>query len=282
MALRAAIRRRGLTLDRLRAHLARRGLPVALSSLSDWQHGRHRPHPARSLPTVYALEEILGLPNAHLARLLADPAASLGRGAEAHPGATAALLADLPDARGHLVDVISTHEKVTIDGHRRCDSIRSRTVVRARCDGVDRHVVRYYGDPGCVIELVELGALENCRTGRVLRHPAGVIVAELLFDQALRAGETWVFESSWYGLTGAACTEHAHGTRYAGEQYLMEVRFHAAALPVECHAFAQSGLSADRCATTTLAVSRYHTVHLLAAGVRPGLRGIAWAWSTRD
>jgi len=35
-ALRAAVRRRGLTLDRLRAHLARRGLIVGLSSLSDW------------------------------------------------------------------------------------------------------------------------------------------------------------------------------------------------------------------------------------------------------
>src|SRR5256885_8599794 len=61
-ALRAAVRERGLTLDRLRAHLARRGIPVGLSSLSDWQHGRRRPRSAASLRAVRALEEILGIP----------------------------------------------------------------------------------------------------------------------------------------------------------------------------------------------------------------------------
>jgi hypothetical protein len=277
-ALRAAVRRRGLTLDRLRAHLARRGQAVALSSLSDWQHGRRRP---RSMGTVGALEQILGLPAGSLLRLLTDPAPDprLGRGRPEHATALAELQSQLPGVREHPVDVVSTHEKITIDERRRCASIWSRTVVRARRDGVDRYLIRYYGDPDCVIDRVELGALENCRTGRVLRHSAGVIVAELLFDQALRPGETWVFEARWRDRTGGASTEHAHLCRYAGEQYLMEVRFDAGAVPLACHAFVQSGLSSDRCATTALPVNRHHAVHLLAAAERPGLRGIAWDWS---
>jgi len=60
-ALRAAVRARGLTLDRLRAHLARRGVPVALSTLSNWQQGKHRPAIIGSIRTVEALEDILAV-----------------------------------------------------------------------------------------------------------------------------------------------------------------------------------------------------------------------------
>src|SRR4051812_1528119 len=76
-ALRAAVRARGLTLERLRAHLARRGVPIALSTLSDWQHGKRRPSVAGSLRAVLALEDVLGLPPKTLVRLVVDQAAKL-------------------------------------------------------------------------------------------------------------------------------------------------------------------------------------------------------------
>src|SRR5206468_428808 len=72
-ALRAAVRERGLTLDRLRSHLAERGIRVGLSSLSDWQHGRSRPLRAGSGRAVAGLEDVLGLPRGSLARLLVQP-----------------------------------------------------------------------------------------------------------------------------------------------------------------------------------------------------------------
>src|SRR5216117_64978 len=72
-AFRAAVHERGLALDRLRAHLAQRGITVGLSSLSDWQQGRRRPCGANSLRAVHALEEILGLPPRSLIRLLVKP-----------------------------------------------------------------------------------------------------------------------------------------------------------------------------------------------------------------
>jgi hypothetical protein len=59
--LRAAIRSRGLTLDRIQWHLALRGLKVGMSSLSDWQHGRSVPASSKSLRAVRAMEEILDL-----------------------------------------------------------------------------------------------------------------------------------------------------------------------------------------------------------------------------
>src|SRR4051812_6979901 len=105
-ALRAAVRSRGLTLDRLRAHLARRGVTVALSTLSDWQHGRRRPAIARSLPVVSALEDVLGLRSETLVELLVDPGASTPahrayrrRGVDDRSGDLGRLLDQIPGAR---------------------------------------------------------------------------------------------------------------------------------------------------------------------------------------
>src|SRR5262249_18323254 len=121
-------------------------------------------------------------------------------------------------------------------------------------------------------------AVENCRLGRVLRHPAGVLVAEFLFDEALAAGQTWVFEDRVRDGTGQPSTEYAHGFRQHGEQHLMEVRFDPAALPVDCHALAQSALDAERPVTADLVLNSHHALHLFASGVDGGLLGIGWDW----
>jgi hypothetical protein len=279
-AFRAAVSARGLSLDRLRARLVRRDVPVALSSLSDWQHGRRRPAGERSLTAVRALEEILGLPPESLVRLLDEPGRPRRRyGLDETSGALARLLAQVPGANttGQLA-VLSQHDKVSIDAHRRTAEVWCRVAVRALTDGVDRYVLRYFGDPGCDIGEVLIDAVENCRLGRVLRDPTGVLVAELLFDEALQAGQTWVFEEVVGDGTGAPSTEYAHGFRYRGEQHLMEVRFDPAALPTDCHAFAQSGLDDERHRTGALTLNRHHALHLYASGVSAGLLGIGWAW----
>jgi hypothetical protein len=274
-AFRAAVSARGLSLDRLRARLVRRDIPVAVSSLSDWQHGRRRPAGERSLTAVRALEEILGVPRESLVRLLDEP---VRRGLDETHGALGELLDQLPGSRARTVEILSGHDKVTIDPRRRCASVWSRIAVRALTDGVDRYLVRYFGDPGCAIESVCVDAVENCRLSRVLRHPVGVLVAELLFDEVLAAGQTWVFEKRVRDGTGQPSREHAHGFRQHGEQHLMEVRFDPAALPLDCHSFAQSGLDDERRRTGDLVLTSHHAVHLFASGVSGGLLGIGWSW----
>jgi len=274
-AFRAAVSARGLSLDRLRARLVRRDIPVAVSSLSDWQHGRRRPAGERSLTAVRALEQILGVPRESLVRLLDEP---VRRGLDETHGALGELLDQLPGSRARTVEILSGHDKVTIDPRRRCASVWSRIAVRALTDGIDRYLVRYFGDPGCAIESVRVDAVENCRLSRVLRHPVGVLVAELLFDEVLAAGQTWVFEKRVRDGTGQPSREHAHGFRQHGEQHLMEVRFDPAALPLDCHAFAQSGLDDERRRTGDLVLTSHHAVHLFASGVSGGLLGIGWSW----
>src|SRR4051794_30388853 len=101
-ALRAGIRERGLTLERLRWHLARRGIPIGLSSLSQWQHGHTRPGRDNSLRAVEALEEILRLPPGSLTRLLAVedfPARPRKEGLDESGGPLGELLDSLPGSR---------------------------------------------------------------------------------------------------------------------------------------------------------------------------------------
>jgi hypothetical protein len=291
-ALREAIRARGLTLDRLRSHLAGRGVSVALSSLSDWQHGNRRPAGAKSFRAVRALEEILRLPTGSLLRLLVGPGGDADearggrrvplrpvRGLDEHGGAVAQLLDRLPGSRDRGVDILSHQDKVLVDVWGRAWLVWSRTVVRARRDGVDRYVVRYFGDEGCRIEQVRIVTLENCRLGRVERHrEAPVLAAELLFGEALRAGETWVFEHEVVDRTGERCAEHGHGFLEPQDLYLLEVRFDPGNLPVDCHAYAQPGLYDARRRTADLALNNHHAVHLIVSGVTAGLIGIGWTW----
>jgi hypothetical protein len=280
LALRAAVRERGLTLERLRTDLARRGELIPLSTLTDWERGHRRPTAVTSLRTVLAIEEVLALQPRSLIRLLVQPRSRQHRprgGIDEASGVIADLLDAIPGSRLHTFDVVSAHEKVAIDAERRVGSIWSRTVIRALRDGVDRWVLRYYGDPSCAIEHVEVQALENCYVG-VVRRRAGVLVAEMRFGEALRVGETWALETQLTDGTGQPSTEHAHGFREPGQQYQVEVRFDPAALPVDCHSFARTGLHDPTRRTGDLALDERHAVRLMECRMAAGLVGIGWRW----
>ena len=116
-ALRAAIRRRSLTLERLRCHLRREGVSVSAASLSDWQHGRVRPGPASSGRGIRVLEQVLQVPGESLTRLLAMRDA--GTELDEQGGPLGDLLDQLPGARELDLDVVTKQEKVQVDAGRR-------------------------------------------------------------------------------------------------------------------------------------------------------------------
>jgi hypothetical protein len=241
-----------------------------LSSLSDWQSGRSLPVHPNSRKAVRALEEILQVP---LVELISDRKV-------ADIGAVAELLEALPGSSDRGAELISVHNKIIVDGRGRTACMWTRTVIRALRDGVDRHVVRYYGNSGCAPDLVRPRALSDCRLGRVVAHPhEPALVYELLFDQTLLAGDTWVFESATVDRTGEPATEFARGFRFPVEQYLLEVRFSPNALPARCYSFAQRDLTDERHPTGPLTLSGHRSVHLLASGVRSGVLGIKWDWA---
>jgi len=79
-ALRAAIRARGLGLERIRYRLRGRGVSISLATLSHWQSGRCRPERPESLLALCHIEEVLEVPPGSLTNLLGPPR-SRARGA---------------------------------------------------------------------------------------------------------------------------------------------------------------------------------------------------------
>ncbi|MFI9718860.1 hypothetical protein ACIHFE_04275 [Streptomyces sp. NPDC052396] len=289
LALRTALSARGLPLHRVQHRLAQRGINVGVTSLSYWQQGARRPRRPESLRAVRVLEEILGLPAEALIRLL-EP--SLGPDRERPPArplrslveeshAVHRLLGELdspPDCGLHTVCHL---ERVFIGPDQRLRERDSRHVVRAHRDGVDRYIAIHHGDPGCDPARVAVRALENCRVGRVRSHAdSGVVVAELLFDTRLRAGETYVLGYGFTDGTGGQSREYVRGFNFAGGQYVLEIRFDAAALPVRCRRFTRASANAPRSGQQELTLAgRHRGVHLVEQVERPGILGIGWDWS---
>ncbi|MET8688751.1 hypothetical protein ABZV77_31530 [Streptomyces sp. NPDC004732] len=289
LALRTAIAARRLPLQRIRHHLVRHGVNVGVTSLSYWQQGARRPQRAESLRAVRALEEILQLPEESLIRLLVRPA---DRADRARPAARSyrslveasdvlrSLLTDLGSPVDGGLHTIGHHERVRIGAERELLGRESQHIVRAHRDGVDRYVAIHHGDPGCAPDRVRVLALENCRTGRVRWHQkTGVLVAELLFDARLRAGDTHLFGYGFEDGTAGAATEYMRGFTYAGGQYALQIRYDEAALPVRCHRFTQHSAAAPRGGRQELTLSGNHrSVHTVEPQVRAGILGIAWDW----
>ncbi|MCX5133871.1 hypothetical protein OOK06_17485 [Streptomyces sp. NBC_00340] len=289
VALRAAIAARGLPLQRVQHHLSRYGVKVGVTSLSYWQQGARRPQRPESLRAVRALEEILQLPDESLIRLLAkaqeraDPERPTGRSYRSlveASGVLEGLLAELESPLDGGLHTIGHHERVRIGARRELLGRESQHIVRAHKDGVDRYVAVHHGDPGCDPESTAVLALENCRTGRVRRHhDTGILVAELLFDIRLRAGDTFLFRYGFEDGTAGASSEYVRGFGFAGGQYALQVHFAEDALPVRCHRFTQHSAAAPRSGRQELALSgRHHSVHLVEPRVRSGIVGIGWDW----
>ncbi|WP_210587549.1 hypothetical protein [Streptomyces sp. GESEQ-35] len=289
VALRAAIAARGLPLQRVQHHLSRYGVKVGVTSLSYWQQGARRPQRPESLRAVRALEEILQLPEESLIRLLADtdePSAaqrSAGRSYRSFveaSGVLERLLAELDSPPDGGLHALGHHERVRIGSRRELQGRESHHIVRAHRDGVDRFVAVHHGDEGCAPERITVHALENCRTGHVRwDHDTGVLVAELLFDTRLRAGDTFLFRYGVEDGTAGVSREYVRGFGPAGGQYALQVRFDEHALPVRCHRFTQHSAAAPRSGRQELALSgRHQSVHIVEPRVRTGLVGIGWDW----
>jgi hypothetical protein len=282
VVLRTAIQQRGLPLERLRARLAERGIRIGLSSLSDWQHGRAWPERANSLRAVRALEDILGLPNQALTGLLTAHAAhpfQPKQGVDEYSGPLGELLDAIPGSRSWDLDALTTEHQVTVDEDRRVSVILIRSLVKARRPGVDRATVRYFGSPDCVIDEVVVEPLRNCRTGQVHRHQGGrVLVAELLFDQRLQAGETWIFELRLHDPTSSERTDFAHGFRRPEANFLLEIRFRPATLPTRVYGYFRTNLYTELRVIEELRLNAHHAAHLATADMTAGVLGIGWEW----
>lgn len=288
-ALRAAIEASGLTLQRLRHRLAQRGIQVSVTSLSYWQQGRSRPERADSLRAVRAIESILGLPSHSLAALLGPPRPRgrwLGREEREYDGilepanALAETIKPVLGQSDRKLRVFSQDDAVTVGADRTIRTVRTRMVVRALEDDPDRHLAVYCGERGSTADDIVITARENCRLGRVRRHPlAPVIAAELMLDRRLRAGETHLLEYEFTVDSPVPSPDYRRGFRYPADAYVVSIRFADSVLPARIFGFSQREPHVLPQLDGDMIVTAGRWVHRAVRDVRPGVLGIGWEWN---
>jgi hypothetical protein len=280
--LRHAIEHRGLALERVRDHLAQRGVHVSVATLSYWQSGRSQPGRKASLAAIPHLEAVLALDPGTLLNTLPVTRDRVRR----TPVRTLDALWPEPsriDILGRLdtrwdadLDRVTLHDVLRIGPDRRQVGLTVRQVLRARVDGPDRRVVMHSQDD-VAAALPAIEVVQGCRLGRVeWSHPQGVLGAELVFFRPLRRGETVIVEYRLVSSSpGALDTEYVRRLRSPLREYLLEVEFHPDARPCTVTGFTEQR-------RTPVELDPSHRCHLAHTDATPGTTGITWSWPDPD
>ncbi|MEV6521243.1 hypothetical protein AB0M43_04765 [Longispora sp. NPDC051575] len=284
-ALSLAVRRRGLTLDRLCHRLAERDIRLSTAALSYWASGRRRPERGDSLKGVVALEEVLGLPPGALTALLPPPRPrgrySTGLEPSLRPwraGVLERMAEDLAMPAHSGLRRLSVDEHVTIDAERCERTRRVREVMRAERDDLSRFYLFWQvddptaGRPGFT-------DLWGCRPGRHRWDPAsGYLITEMLLDSRLDVGDTAIVRYT-LDLPGhtpvTRCTRTVSRTVHA---FALEVTFAPGTVPVRCASFHQAAADEADEDLRDLRVDPSGSVHLALIEARPGVYGIQLYW----
>lgn len=283
-ALRAAVDARGLTLERLRAHLNQRGHNLSAATLSYWQSGRSRPERAASRAALTSLEEILEVPKGSLTSLLVPR--RRGRDGAALPtfdGISSTSIAKVVDQLAAAAGItwqtnvrrFVVHDQVSIGPTRRLQHHVMREVLRAEADGVDRIALWHCLDEGGAQPLPV--PVRNCRLGKLVRSEQhNLVVAELLLPYPLANGESVVIE---YRMEPIGTTNPLlwweRGTAEELRELHMEIHFHPDAIPTSAaRVFTLRGQQ-ER---TEPVVIRSSTIELLVLDFGPGAAGLRWTW----
>ncbi|WP_329790078.1 helix-turn-helix transcriptional regulator [Lentzea sp. DG1S-22] len=265
-ALRVAIQVRGLSLERLQHRLKLRGAPISVTALSYWQSGRRRPERPESLRALAQLEDVLGLPETALSRLLGPPRP---RGRSRRRQTSARTPWD-----GSGLVLTAQHDRVEVAPCGGVLGVRSRQVMQARAADVDRWILCQ--ETGSAQPA--LTAVRSCQVGRVARERTnGVLVAELVFDEPISTGDCVAIE---YELIYPRPTaEHTHFRRFAERvhDYVLEIKFPAGSPPESCEQFASGPAGAELSGGTRPApVDEGGYAHAAALDFGPGLYGMRW------
>ncbi|MBB5920374.1 hypothetical protein FHR81_001404 [Actinoalloteichus hoggarensis] len=285
-ALRLAIEVSGLSLDRLQRRLADRGVRVSLTTLSYWRHGRSRPERPDSLRGVRILEDVLGLPEKSLTGLL-GPRRPRGRWVtRSHgtvdldqlwtdPDTVRELRAHIDVPPPHQLSPLSVQDIVLVGPQRDEEAVRTRMVVEAAVDDVSRSFLVYRTEPE---RSVAITATRYCALGEVVHDPSGFMVAELVLDRVLAAGEATIFEYEVTGPPGEPVLFHDRRFAMPTRQYVLQVGFRPEALPVRCLRYHRPNADAPEQGVREVALGASHTAHVIELDVAPGIYGMRWDW----
>ncbi|MFH9075400.1 hypothetical protein [Streptomyces alboflavus] len=287
-ALREAVRRRGLPLDRICERLTARGIRLTPATLSYWQRDRTRPERSDSLRAVVALEDILDLPPGGLSALLPPQRPRGRRVARTDEHATRrlygqeswqeqALGESFADFNRDIV-VLHTREVLHLDRRGCVRRLIVNHLVRAVSDGPEQMMnLHFLDDPdgGLPEATVHCGLLKSLRQDAA----SGGVMLQIGFGRPLTLGETMAVDyeirtTPYDRPTGF----HERGIRGNQDSYLLHVYFPHDRHPALCHSYYRENSSAPQRKVRPLAVDTTGTAHMYAAQCRQGIYGMSWRW----
>lgn len=288
-ALRAALTASGYSLDQLSGELRRRGTPVSVSALSNWQTGENHPERAASIAAVATVEAVLGVPPRSLITLI-PPRRTRGRrptGAGLphqllwrYPEAVTRLLGRL-DATPQELTVparLSRGLKVRIDESGYEQETRARMVLQAGRDRVERvlTVMRVHSLP----QPPQVIAIEGCRLGRFRAEAAASIYAvELLLHRPIDPGELAVVEYATRLPPGQPETRSTMRVQPGARDLTYQVSFHPDRLPVRCASFFQPAYDQPvRIGKQRCGAELAYGFQVVLLDPEPGIHGVSWEW----
>ncbi|MFC6092414.1 helix-turn-helix domain-containing protein [Saccharothrix lopnurensis] len=286
-ALRIAIARRDLTLDRIRARLADRGVEISIATLSYWQQGRSRPERPNSLRALRELEGILDLPPDTLFEFLEPPRPRGRRTTGGSLSMEDLYGADSPirsvlgglDEPNPDVTVLTTTEVCSVDARRSLRRVSATQVLRGAGDGCDRFITVHGVDEGDVMPS-HLTVRGGGRLGAVkVAEDSGYASAAIEFGRVLGRNETAVVEYEWVmGESDVPSRGHERRFRTACDGYLLRVCFDRATLPARCYEYRRPSVDAPATSRRRIMIDPAGQAHTYLPKCEPGVYGIAWEW----
>lgn len=279
----AAVKQRGLALDRLCQHLAAEGVPVSIATLSYWQTGRSVPTRARSLGTVEAMERILEVPvgtltsrtNHYLRQV--EPTWQDQLPSDTGRQLLAEMGYDRPSVGMHA---LFTHDHMHVGAQRQ--------EAWQRCRSLQKMERTLQGWPTMFLidggheTLIQVTDTENCRLGEHVAIPElGLFVGELLFTEPQERGSVahTSYTVRWEGNT-AMSNGFARPVPKGLRAATLEVSFHPDALPRRVRALWRASLDVPDEEATVLAEPTLHRNQATFSSdtLRPGVVGLDWQW----
>ena len=279
--LRSAIADSGLSLERIQAKLAERGVDISVATLSYWQSGRSEPGRRASVAALPHVEERLGLSagelQAHLARTVRAPqnvSSTLLRDILGSDESLSEKLLRADSRLREMLIIVSDHCTIRVDDSCRMRSRWVRRVLTSDVDGADRFLVlRVKRDPDGPDPTFE--PLSHCSAGETYTDPGSSLIAqEVLLDRMLDRGESIIVE---YALAGPPSDmEYASARRASLRELVLEIQFDPAALPTACE-LVQSTLDGSDEVSAPIALDSTHCVRLIRHNVSPGRYAVRWS-----
>lgn len=279
-ALRAAIDARGVSLVWLRDHLAERGSPASLTTLSYWRSGQRHPAGSGSLGAVRGLEELLEVPEGHLVSLLV-PSGAGPRGRSAFPfddadrrAAIEETFAALEAAPMSQLHVLSAHVAADVDEQGRLARCSYRVLTQVVSGTVTEiPFAEILPTPAAVPPAVSVIAGGTvCRSHH---HPDGQVSGFVFAtERAVTAPDAIVIE--WavdYPPGYADLSESSCAVIRQAREVIVWVRFHPDKLPLWCEEYTD-----DDTDVRTVDLGTGTTVHAVRTRFGPGELGVRWGF----